>query len=60
MALKKKKAPKKTANKNIILETNKGDITVELLSDLAPKHCERILKLTKDKYFDIIFTACIN
>ena len=50
MAENKKKAPKKSAQRKIVLETNKGKITIELLSKLAPKHCERILKLSKNKY----------
>ena len=61
MAQNKKKAPKKSAKKNIVLETNKGNITIELLSNLAPKHCERILKLSKDKYFDeVVFHRVIE
>ena len=61
MALKKKRAPKKSAKKNIILETNKGNITIELLANLAPKHCERILNLSKDKYFDeVVFHRVIE
>ena len=62
MALKKKKATKKkSAKKSIVLETNKGDIIIELLSELAPKHCERILQLSKDKYFDdVVFHRVIG
>ncbi|MDC3108285.1 peptidylprolyl isomerase [Paracoccaceae bacterium] len=61
MALNKKKAPKKNTKKNIVLETNKGNITIELLSDLAPKHCERILKLSKDKYYnEVVFHRVIE
>ena len=61
MALKKKKATKKTTKKNIVLETNKGNITIELLSNLAPMHCERIVKLSKDKYFDeVVFHRVIE
>ena len=52
MALKKKKAAKKSTKKSLILETNKGNITIELLSSLAPNHCERMLQLSKDKFFD--------
>ena len=37
MALKKKKVTKKGAKKNIVLETNKGNITIELL-DLSLIH----------------------
>ena len=61
MALKKKKATKKITKKNIVLETNKGNITIELLSNLAPMHCERIVKLSKDKYFDeVVFHRVIE
>ena len=62
MALKKKKATKKkSAKKSIVLETNKGDIMIEFLSELAPKHCERILQLSKDKYFDdVVFHRVIE
>ena len=61
MALKKKNAPKKNIKKSIILETNKGNITIELLSKLAPMHCKRILKLSKEKYFDeVVFHRVIE
>ena len=61
MVLKKKKAQKKSAKKTIVLETNKGNITIELLSKLAPMHCERMLKLSKDKYFDeVVFHRVIE
>ena len=52
MALKKKKVSVKGAKKNLVLETNKGNITIELLNALAPNHCKRILQLSKDKFFD--------
>ena len=52
MALKKKKVSVKGAKKNLVLETNKGNITIELLDALAPNHCKRILQLSKDKFFD--------
>ena len=61
MALKKKKAPKKSAKKNIVIETNKGNIKIELLSSLAPKHCERILRLSKEKFYDeVVFHRVIE
>jgi len=61
MVVKKKKAIKKNAKKNIVLETNKGNITIELYSSLAPKHCERILQLSKDKYYDeVVFHRVIE
>ena len=52
MAVKKKKATKTSAKKSLVLETNKGNIVIELLNDLAPKHCDRILQLSKDKFYD--------
>lgn len=61
MVVKKKKATKKSSKKNIVLETNKGNIVIELLSDLAPKHCGRILQLSKDKFYDdVVFHRVIE
>ena len=61
MAVKKKKATKKSAKKSLVLETNKGKIEIELLSDLAPKHCDRILQLSKDKFYDdVVFHRVIE
>ncbi|MDC3075748.1 peptidylprolyl isomerase [Paracoccaceae bacterium] len=61
MALKKKNVPKKSTKKSIVLETNKGNITIELLSKLAPMHCKRILKLSREKYFDeVVFHRVIE
>ncbi|MDC3090690.1 peptidylprolyl isomerase [Paracoccaceae bacterium] len=61
MALKKKNVTKKNTKKSIVLETNKGNIKIELFSKLAPMHCERILKLCKEKYFDgVVFHRVIE
>ena len=61
MAVKKKKATKKSAKKSLVLETNKGNIVIELLSDLAPKHCDRILHLSKAKFYDdVVFHRVIE
>ena len=61
MAVKKKKATKKSAKKSLVLQTNKGNIEIELLSDLAPKHCDRILQLSKDKFYDdVVFHRVIE
>ena len=61
MALKKKKVAKKSAKKNIVLETNRGNITIELLNTLAPNHCNRILQLSKEKFFDeVVFHRVID
>ena len=61
MAVKKKKATKKSAKRSLVLETNRGNIEIELLSDLAPKHCDRILQLSKDKFYDdVVFHRVIE
>ena len=61
MVVRKKKAIKKNEKKNIVLETNKGNVKIELFSSLAPKHCERILQLAKEKYFDqVVFHRVIE
>ena len=61
MAVRKKKATKKSAKKSLVLETNKGNIEIELLSNLAPKHCDRILQLSKDKFYDdVVFHRVIE
>ena len=61
MAVKKKKATKKSAKKSLVLVTNKGNIKIEMLSDLAPKHCDRILQLSKDKFYDdVVFHRVIE
>ena len=61
MALKKKKVTKKGAKQNIVLETNKGNNTIELLNDLAPNHCKRILQLSKDGFYDdVVFHRVID
>ncbi len=44
-----------TADSNAIrvrLETTAGDMTLELLSDVAPKHAENFVKLTRDGFYD--------
>ncbi|KAF2453517.1 cyclophilin-like domain-containing protein [Lineolata rhizophorae] len=37
---------------SVILETSLGDVTVDLLSEFAPKCCENFLKLCKVKYYN--------
>ena len=34
------------------LETTAGNMTVELLADVAPKHAENFIKLTSDGFYD--------
>ncbi|KAJ3636318.1 hypothetical protein Zmor_008781 [Zophobas morio] len=42
---------------SVILETSKGNITVDLYTDVAPKACENFLKLCKIKYYNFsLFT----
>jgi peptidylprolyl isomerase len=36
----------------IVLETNKGNVTIQLRPDLAPKHAERLKQLTKEGFYD--------
>jgi peptidylprolyl isomerase len=61
MASTNTKAKKKTGKKNIVLKTNKGDITIKLLTNLAPKHCKRIIQLCDAKYFnDVVFHRVID
>jgi peptidyl-prolyl cis-trans isomerase B (cyclophilin B) len=43
------------------IATNKGEITVELWNDVAPKHAENFLKLAKDGFYDgLIFHRVIS
>jgi len=35
-----------------VISTNRGDITVELWNDVAPKHAENFLKLARDGFYD--------
>jgi peptidylprolyl isomerase len=36
----------------LIIETNKGKVTIKLRPDLAPKHVERIKALAREKFYD--------
>ena len=61
MVSKGKQKKKKAVKNKIIVKTNKGDITIELLTELAPKHCERIIHLANSKYFnDVVFHRVID
>jgi peptidylprolyl isomerase len=46
-----KAAPPK-AGPVVALETSKGTVKIRLRPDLAPKHVERILLLTREKFYD--------
>lgn len=36
----------------LVLETTKGKVVIQLRSDLAPKHAERMARLAHDHYYD--------
>jgi peptidylprolyl isomerase len=38
--------------KTLNLETTKGNIVIQLRSDLAPKHAERLTTLAREKFYD--------
>ncbi|MFI4994375.1 MAG: peptidylprolyl isomerase [Hyphomicrobiales bacterium] len=45
----------------LILETTKGDVTIALRPDLAPKHVERIKALTRQGFYDgVVFHRVID
>lgn len=37
---------------SVLIETSLGDLTIDLLPDVAPKSCENFLKLCKVKYYN--------
>ena len=41
-----------TSGVQVRLETSAGNITLELLPDIAPKHVENFVKLSKDGFYD--------
>lgn len=43
---------KPPAGPTIVLETTKGDVTIRLRPDLAPRHVERISQLVREKFYD--------
>ena len=54
--------PKKSeaTSTHLILDTTKGQIEIELLPDLAPKHVERIVELASTGFYnDVIFHRVI-
>lgn len=47
--------------KTVILETNQGNIEIELMPDVAPKACENFTKLVEKGYYDgLIFHRVIK
>jgi len=51
----------KDAENTLILDTTQGEIVIELLPDLAPKHVERLKLLAREKFYDgIVFHRVIE
>jgi len=49
------------ASSIVVLETNQGDIELQLYPDLAPKTCENFIGLVQQGYYDgIIFHRVIK
>ncbi|ODA68700.1 Peptidyl-prolyl cis-trans isomerase B [Methyloligella halotolerans] len=45
----------------LIIETDRGPVTIELRPDLAPKHVERIKQLARDGFYDgVVFHRVID
>jgi peptidylprolyl isomerase len=40
------------AQNTLVLDTSKGQVTIRLRNDLAPKHAERMKTLARDKFYD--------
>lgn len=41
-----------TSRQQVVLHTEKGDITIELLPEIAPNHVENFLKLARSNFYD--------
>lgn len=51
----------KDPENTLLIETSQGSIVIELRPDLAPKHVERIKKLTREGFYDgILFHRVID
>ena len=49
------------AENTILMETSKGNVTIELRPDLAPGHCDRVRELAREGFYDgIIFHRVID
>src|SRR5262249_22750592 len=44
--------PKKDPENTLIMETSKGQVVIGLRPDLAPRHVERIKRLTREGFYD--------
>lgn len=54
-------AEEKDLENTLVLETSKGEVTIRLRPDLAPKHVERIKELAREGFYDgIIFHRVID
>src|SRR5512141_1700157 len=42
----------KEKEKVVVIKTEKGDIVIKLMADVAPKHVENFLKLTKEGFYN--------
>jgi cyclophilin family peptidyl-prolyl cis-trans isomerase len=50
-----------TPEDTLILETSKGNVVIELLPDLAPKHVARIKELARQGFYDgVVFHRVID
>ena len=50
-----------TPEDTLIIETTRGPVTVEMRSDLAPKHCARIKELARQGFYDgVVFHRVID
>ncbi len=51
----------KDPENTIVMETSKGKVVIQLRTDLAPKHCERIKTLAREGFYDgIVFHRVID
>ncbi len=51
----------KDPENTIIMELKHGNVTIELLPDVAPKHCERMKELARaGKYDNVVFHRVID
>lgn len=49
------------ASNKIIMETSKGTVEIELLSDIAPGHCDRMRELANEGAYDgVVFHRVID
>jgi cyclophilin family peptidyl-prolyl cis-trans isomerase len=45
----------------LIMETSKGQVVIECMSDVAPKHVERLKELSREGFYDgIVFHRVID